>query len=226
MVDPERDISPAAFAVNKIAQEELSGAPKIKEVLPKFFDFIQGSCLCSYNAPFDLEFLASESRQAGVGLPPEMVVVDILTMAKRLLPHLERYALWFIADTLGIRVTQKHRALQDVELTLGVFYKLKEILYSKGIDEFPQFLSLFGLTSGFLDSINNQKIAQIQEALSLGVKLKIKYFSGANAAVSEREVIPKEIKQVKTRSYLVGYCCLRQEERTFRIDGILHLEII
>jgi predicted DNA-binding transcriptional regulator YafY len=77
-----------------------------------------------------------------------------------------------------------------------------------------------------LKDIDNQKIASIQEAIDLGVKLKIKYLSSASATLTERQVIPKEIKQENNRSYLVGYCCLRNEERSFRIDGILHIEII
>jgi len=77
-----------------------------------------------------------------------------------------------------------------------------------------------------LENINARIIAEIQQAIDLGVKLKIKYISGSNAEVSEREVIPKEIKQLNSRAYLVGYCCLRKEERTFRIDGILHLEVV
>jgi len=62
--------------------------------------------------------------------------------------------------------------------------------------------------------------------LIAGRRLKIKYLSSSGAEVTEREVIPKEIKQENGRRYLVGYCCLRNDERTFRIDGILHLEIL
>ena len=151
---------------------------------------------------------------------------DILKMAKRILPELPRYALWFVADKLGIKTKQKHRAFSDVELTLNVFNKLKEMLQTKGILDFTNFLSLFGLNSQFLDDINNQKLAKIQEAMDLGVKLKIKYLSSCDASVTERDVVPKEIRQDKNKNYLVGYCCLINEERTFRIDGILHIEVV
>ncbi|MDD4980500.1 MAG: exonuclease domain-containing protein [Candidatus Omnitrophica bacterium] len=226
LVNPRRMISEAAFAVNKITQEMLRDAPGIETVLPKFLDFIQGSCLCSYNAGFDLEFLNSELKSIGKTLTYNNAVVDILKMARRILPRLERYALWFVADKLGVKAAQKHRALSDVELTLEVFHKLKAILQDKGIMDFQNFLGLFGLNSAFLEDINNQKLAKIQQALDLRVSLKIKYLSSSSATVSEREVIPKEIKQEKNRHYLVGYCCLRKEERTFRVDGILHLEIV
>lgn len=225
LVNPHRLISAAAFEVNKITQDLLQGAPETGEVMPKFLDFMHDSCLCSYNATFDLEFLKNELKLMGKDLPNN-AVVDILKMAKRIMPGLERYSLRFVADKLGIKTEQKHRAFSDVELTLAVFNKLKEMLQTKGILDFTNFLSLFGLNSKFLDDLNNQKIGKIQEAMDLGVKLKIKYLSSLDASVTERNVIPKEIRQDKNKSYLVGFCCLRNEERTFRIDGILHLEII
>ena len=226
LVNPKRPISEAAEKINKITPEMLKDAPAIEVVMPQFLKFIQGSCLCSYNATFDLEFLNHELKLMGENVLKETMVVDILKMAKRLAPGLQRYALWFVAKKLGIQTEQKHRALSDVELTLEVFYKLYEILKTKEIFDFMNFFSLFGISLNLLNDINNQKIAKIQEALGLGAKLKIKYLSGSSAQVSEREVIPKAIEEDKNRFYLVGFCCLRNEERYFRIDGILHIEIL
>ena len=226
LVNPHRPISEAAQMVNKITPDMLKSAPSIETIMPKFLSFIQGSCLCSYNAIFDLGFINNELRLMKKSLPEDIIAVDILKMARRLLPGLARYSLGFVTNNLGIKILQEHRALSDVELTLKLFHQLKERLQAKGISDFMGFLGLFGISSQLLENINNQKIAAIQEALGLGVKLKIQYLSSASAEVTEREVIPKEIKQEKNRQYLVGHCCLRNEERTFRIDGILHLEIL
>ncbi|MFH0935539.1 MAG: exonuclease domain-containing protein [Candidatus Omnitrophota bacterium] len=226
LIDPGRPISAAAFAVNGISSQMLAGAPKPAVAIPQFLDFIRGSLICSYNAAFDLEFLNSELKMIGRSLGEGTEVADILKMARRLMPGLERYALWFVAEKLGIKTKQEHRAFSDVELTLGVFGRLKQMMSVKGIADLKSFCGLFGVGSPALGDINAQKIAEIQEAMDLGVKLKIKYISRSNAEVSEREVIPKEIRQENNRAYLVGYCCLRKEERTFRIDGILHLEVV
>ncbi|MEW6101674.1 MAG: exonuclease domain-containing protein [Candidatus Omnitrophota bacterium] len=227
LVNPGRPVSSGAFAVNKISQEMLSVAPPPEKIIPDFMKFIQGACLCSYNAAFDMEFLENELKIAKAASPPEEnIVVDVLKMAKRLLPGLERYALWFVADKLGVKQEQEHRAFSDVQITLSVFEKLKDILYTKGVFDFLTFSGLFAINAGLLKDINTKKLGKIQEAIDLGVKLKIRYLSSSGAEVTEREVLPKEIKQENNRSYLVGYCCLRKEERTFRTDGILHLEII
>ena len=226
LVNPgNRAISPAAFAVNRITPDMLRDAPSIYEVLPKFLDFISDSCLAAYNASFDFAFLSSESRLIKKQLPEELQIVDILIMAKRMLPHLERYALWFVANHLSIDSIQEHRALSDVQLTIEVFNHLHSSLIEKGIVDFEQFVSLFGLNSKLLDNIKNAKIARIQEAIDLGVSLKIKYLARHNTEFSEREVIPRAITQSRNQTYLVGYCNLRKQERTFKIENILHLEM-
>jgi DNA polymerase III epsilon subunit family exonuclease len=143
LVNPGRPISPGAFAVNKITPEMLKDAPSIEVIIPKFLDFIQGGCLCSYNAEFDLSFLNNELKLIGLAAINNLVVLDVLTMAKRLMPELARYALWFVADKLEVKLTQEHRALSDVEMTWEVFTKLKVISQQKGISDFADFASLF-----------------------------------------------------------------------------------
>jgi DNA polymerase III epsilon subunit len=225
LVNPHRQISEAAFKVNRITPLMLERAPDIETVMPKFLSFIQDSCLCSYNAGFDLEFLNNELKLMGRKGLEKVAVVDLLTMARRLIPGLERYSLGFVSERLGIKFMQEHRALSDVELTLKLFTKLKNMLKAKGIVDFVNFTSLFGINAHFLDDIINQKISQIQQAIALGVKLKIKYISSSSAEVTERQVMPKEVRQDKGRTYLIGYCFLRNDERSFRLDSILHLEI-
>ena len=139
LVNSEYPVSLGAFNVNKISAEMLMGAPKSKEIIPRFLNFVQGSCLCCYNADFDLGFLNNELRILSLGQIKDVPVVDLLKIARMVLPGLERYALWSVAENLGIKVKQEHRALADVELTLGVFYRLKEKIKAKGIVSFEVF---------------------------------------------------------------------------------------
>lgn len=226
LVNPGRLISPEAFAVNKISPEMLKDAPAIEKVMPKFLDFIAGSCLCSYNAGFDLGFLNNELKL--IGSPPidNIAVFDLLTMAKRLIPHLPRYALWFVAKELGIESKQEHRALSDVEITWEVFTRLNIMCREKGITGFTNFSNLFAFNPALLESSNEQKAGLILRCINLKATLKLRYISSHNAEVTVREVLPKEIKQDKRHKYLIGYCCLKKEERTFRLDNILSIEIV
>lgn len=226
LVNPRRDISPGAFAVNKITPEMLEGAPGMEAVMPKFLDFIEGSYLCSYNIEFDLNFLNNELKIIGLPVLGARDSFDILTIARRLMPNQQRYALWFIADKLGIRSQQKHRAFSDVEMTWEVFNKFKDICREKGITDFTDFSGLFAFNPASLESTAFLKISQIEKAINSRARLKIKYLSAKGSGISFREVIPREIRQDAANKYLVGYCCLKQEERTFKIDNILELEIV
>ncbi|PIQ88032.1 MAG: hypothetical protein COV73_00995 [Candidatus Omnitrophica bacterium CG11_big_fil_rev_8_21_14_0_20_43_6] len=225
LVNPNRAISEGAFAVNKITPEMLANAPGIEQVMPEFLEFIQGSCLCSYNAEFDLGFLNHELQLLGKPAITGPVVFDVLTMAKKLLPNLPRYALWFVAQKLDIKLTQLHRAFSDVEMTWEVFNKLKIICQEKGIYGFTNFSNLFAFNSVLLESSSLEKAMQIQKCIQAKGTLKFQYLSSHTGQVSQREVIPQEIKQDNQHRYLIGYCCLNKEQRTFRLDNILSFEI-
>ncbi len=158
LINPARPISPGAFAVNKITPQMLQDASSPKEVIGRFLEFIRGSCLCSYNAEFDLGFLNNELKLISLPAPLEvapraaglltgpainnLVVFDLLTMARKLMPGLSRYALWFVAGKLGVSSAQEHRAFSDVEMAWEVFGKFKVICREKGITDFSDFFKL------------------------------------------------------------------------------------
>ena len=224
LVNPRRQISAEAFAVNRITSDMLTAAPGIEEVLPRFLSFAQNSVLCSYNLGFDLGFLKAELDNTQGVLPEHMCMVDILALARTLMPQLPRHALWFVAEQLGIRTVQKHRAFSDVEMTWEVFGRFKKMLLDKGVTNAKDFLRLFRFKAQALDDESGRTMAAIQEAIDLKLALTIKYFSKSRVAVSRRRVIPREIKQEAGYAYLIAFCILRNEERTFRIDHILEIE--
>lgn len=226
LVNPGRPVSPGAYAVNRISDEMLARAPSAAAVLPGFMDFIKDSCLCSYNLPFDLGFLKNEIAISGTLPLGDIPLIDVLAMSRRLLPELDRHALGFVAGSLGIAQRQEHRALSDVDMTWQVFQKMKGLLRAKGIADFDQYLGLFGLDQRALQDLTSQKLAKIQGAIDAAARLTIRYMSCSDGAVSERQVLPKEIKRDARYSYMVGYCFLKNEDRMFRVDSILDMEVV
>lgn len=225
LVNPQINISQAAFAVNHISQEMVDSAPLSAEVLPKFLAFAEDGCLAGYNVGFDIGFLEHELGLLGKNLSVNTAIVDIIRMARRIVRGSDSYSLANVSRYLGIPMPQEHRALSDVELTVNVFSQLIAQLKTKGIDDFVHFYNLFGTNLNLTEALNSQRIAAIQRAMDLGVRLKIKYCSGSGAQVTEREVSPKEIRQEGKSHYLVGYCHLRKDERAFKVNAILDLEI-
>lgn len=227
LINPQREISAAAYEVNHISQEMVDAAPPAPEVLPKFLEFIKGGCLTGYNVGFDVGFLENELMLLGKGLPADTAIVDVIRMARSLLPTADRYGLSAVSRYLGINIPQGlHRALSDVELTKDVFSRLISKLKARGIDNFLQFYNLFGINLKLTDDINEQRLYSIQRAIDSEVRLNIRYYSSSTGEVTERQVTPGEIRQEGKFKYLVGYCHLREDERTFKVNAILNLEIV
>ena len=74
-------------------------------------DFIKGHVLFAYNAPFDMGFLRQELKLIERELPRDLITVDILSMARALVPALARYNL----DSVS-----RHFGFYELNLTVGL----------------------------------------------------------------------------------------------------------
>ncbi len=101
-------------------------APRIETVLPQFLEFARDAVLVAHNASFDVSFI---SHNAGLlKLPFSPTVLDTVTLARVLLPNLNRYKLDTVAKALGVSLENHHRAVDDAEATAGIFLKFVEML--------------------------------------------------------------------------------------------------
>jgi DNA polymerase III epsilon subunit family exonuclease len=126
LVKPSRPIPAAATEVHGITDEDVRDSPSLKDVLPRFLDFIGDSPLAGHNIEtFDLPIIrrhASNILRRVVG----NLTLDTLPFSKRLFPG-EPHRLGALAEKLDIPVEQAHRALDDVRTNIGVFNRLIEI---------------------------------------------------------------------------------------------------
>jgi hypothetical protein len=65
----------------------------------------------------------------------------------------------------------------------------------------------------------------IQRALADGHDLEIRYWGPADGQITTRTVTPYWIEEHHQIRYLIGWCHLRQQERTFRLDRIEAIQI-
>ena len=144
-VNPQRDIPIEAQRVNNITPDMVKDAPTAPEVLPRMIEFIGPSCLVGHNVKFDLDFLCFELSLASRRLRSETPVIDTLKMAKALVGHLPNLKLASIATSFGVRIGETHRALADVEITVGVLNRLIEKAYQQNIRTFKDLLKQFGV---------------------------------------------------------------------------------
>ena len=144
-VNPERNIPQEAQAINNISDDMVKDAPKADVVLPEFLAFIGGASVVGHNVKFDLGFVAYQLAQIGRKFRSDTPAIDTLKMAKHLVPHLTRHTLSHVAQYLGIKVDETHRALADVELTVKVLLKLLQMAEDQRIDSFKTLQDAYGV---------------------------------------------------------------------------------
>ena len=101
-------------------------APGIETVLPEFLDFSKDCVMVAHNADFDTSFIIKKAHL--LGLKPEFTIVDTVSMARILLPQLNRFKLDTVAKALNISLENHHRAVDDAECTAYIFLKFAEML--------------------------------------------------------------------------------------------------
>lgn len=105
--------------------------PKIDVILPQFLEFVGDSVLVAHNAGFDVGFISHFAEE--LGLPFSPTVLDTVTMARLLLPNLNRYKLDTVAKALNISLENHHRAVDDAGATAEIFAAFVKLLRERDI---------------------------------------------------------------------------------------------
>jgi DNA polymerase III epsilon subunit-like protein len=91
--------------------------------------------LVAHNAPFDLRVLNQEVGRAFPGHRMGNSSLCTITLARQLVPGLERYRLDAVADHFGIEIAARHRAGSDALATAQILIKLLEKLEEFGVED-------------------------------------------------------------------------------------------
>lgn len=130
-VNPE---VPIPFEIEKLTginDNMVLDAPKIEQVLPEFLEFCQGAVMVAHNAEFDMSFILKECEKQGY--QREFTILDTVSLARVLLPTLNRYKLDIVAKSLGVVLANHHRAVDDAGCTADIFVKFIEMLKERDI---------------------------------------------------------------------------------------------
>jgi len=221
LIDPRRPISPGAFRVNCITPEILRGAPTFTGVAAPLLQVMDGTVWVAHNAPFDLGFLAAELEIARLPLP-ENPVIDTLTLARRVFGF-ARNSLSAVAAALGLENSPTHRAMGDVQTTLGV---LEQILWDlerrRGITTLDQLIAFQGGSIPYPNIRALPLPPTIAEALESSGRVRMRYVD-ASGGETDRVVRPLRVSEERGNLYLVAHCYLRGKQRTFRLDRVLEM---
>lgn len=109
----------------------LRTAPKFYEVAKRIVEITEDCILVAHNAQFDYRILCTEFKRLGFEfIRPSLCTVEL---AKDLIPNLPSYSLGKLVRSLGIPVTDRHRAAGDALATVKLFKMLLDKDTSKTI---------------------------------------------------------------------------------------------
>lgn len=119
LVNPEKDIQPFVVNLTGINNKMLRTAPKFHEVAKRIVEITEGTVIVAHNAQFDYRVLRMEFRKLGYTF--ERKTLCTVDLSKRLIPQAESHSLGKLVRSLGIAVSDRHRANGDALATLKLF---------------------------------------------------------------------------------------------------------
>lgn len=119
----------------------LEKSPKIDKVIKDFYDFIGEDILVGYNVNFDINFLYDNLLETN-NIALKNSFVDVMRIAKKLLPNLEKHSQQYVCEYYNMNVSQSHRAIADCELCASLFNNLKNDIL-KEYQSIDDFIKLF-----------------------------------------------------------------------------------
>ncbi|MFQ5594079.1 MAG: exonuclease domain-containing protein [Anaerolineae bacterium] len=222
LVNPGRPIGAGARAVNGISDSMVADAPHFNTLLDDVLPLLNDAVIVAHNVPFDMGFLNHELRlawQSHLKNP----TVDTLAVARRAY-RFPSNSLDALTGRLGLLHKQQHRALGDALAVKSLLWWLIDDLHGKGVRTLGD---LMDVQHGRHQSaiITESIPPELTDAITLGKPVQLRYQS-QQGHVSDRQVSPIRIDERWGMYYLVAFCHLRREERSFRLDRILELRMI
>ncbi len=133
LVNPGVPIPEEARAVHGISDADVADAPRFEAIAHEVARALEACIPAAYNAAFDRAFLISEFVRARAdrsipsaapALRREVDWLDPLVWARDIQSDERSRALGDVAARLGVRLEKAHRASDDAEAALRVFYAL------------------------------------------------------------------------------------------------------
>lgn len=120
LVNPHVEVPANITRITGITQSMVSDAPDIETALPKLIEYIGDSIVVAHNAPFDIGFIESSAKRH-LGLDLDLLCADTLIRFRNAFPQLKNHKLATVAEYLGVKETNYHRALSDAIVTAKCF---------------------------------------------------------------------------------------------------------
>ena len=119
LVNPESDISSFVQKLTGITSKMVLTAPKFHEIAKRVVEITQDSILVGHNIDFDYRMLRQSFKRLGYEFT--INTLDTIPLAKKLIPDEKSYSLSKLCKSIGIPLSEAHRASGDARATLDLF---------------------------------------------------------------------------------------------------------
>lgn len=119
LVNPESDITPFVQKLTGISPKMVKTAPKFHEIAKRVVEITANTTLIGHNIEFDYRMLRQSFQRLGYDY--KINTLDTIPLAKKLIPDEASYSLSKLVKSLGIPLTNPHRADGDARATLELF---------------------------------------------------------------------------------------------------------
>ncbi len=204
-VNPDEPIPFQIEQLTGINDGMVLDAPMIDAVLPEFLKFCEGAVMVAHNASFDMSFIRHNAKLLGYDFDP--TVLDTVTMARVLLPNLNRYKLDTVAKALNISLENHHRAVDDAGATAEIFAAFVKMLKDRDIHTLDELNALSKMGPDMIKKLPTYHIIILAKNDLGRVNLyrlvsdsHIKYFQ-------RRPRIPKSLLSQYREGLIIGSAC-------------------
>ncbi|MHC5201625.1 exonuclease domain-containing protein [Myroides sp. LJL119] len=122
LINPEIEIQPFVVKLTGINNAMLRLAPKFYEVAKRILEITQDCVVVAHNSEFDYRVLRTEFRRLGFDYQRETLCT--VELSQKLLPDMASYSLGKLVRSLGIPISDRHRASGDALATVKLFQLL------------------------------------------------------------------------------------------------------
>lgn len=124
LVNPQREIPLAIFALTGITNEMVREAPVFDDIAEKVLELLTDRVFVAHNVNFDYSFVRHQLAEAGVKWTPRKLCT--VRAARKIKPGLPSYSLGNLCHSLDIILENRHRAGGDADATAILFSRLLE----------------------------------------------------------------------------------------------------
>lgn len=119
LVNPEIPIQPFVQQLTGITDNMLVNAPKFFQIAKRILEITDKTILVAHNSSFDYRMLKIEFDRLGYEfITPQLCTVNL---SKKLIPNMSSYKLGNLVKSLGIPISNRHRASGDAKATVELF---------------------------------------------------------------------------------------------------------